>query len=72
MPLSMSCLSLAPDIIVQANKLRPSYSSEEFFKLSQSAVPPYGFLLDSRSTGFTQSIYWRFDSEEKNAADLFY
>lgn len=55
MPLSMPGLSLAPDIIVQANKLRPSYSSEEFFKLSQSAVPPYGFLLDSRSTGFTQS-----------------
>lgn len=41
MPPSMLCLSLATNITVQANKLRPPYSSEIFFKLSQLAMTPY-------------------------------
>lgn len=41
MPPSMLCLSLATNITVQANKLRPPYSSENFFKLSQLAMTPY-------------------------------
>lgn len=54
MSLSKSRLSLAPDIIVQANKLRPS--QRRFFQIISISYNSFsGFVLDSQSIGFTQS-----------------